>query len=52
MKPVRENYQHTPDGRQCIQTKDYGTGERTVRTVDRSTGATTGFARTHWTARK
>ncbi len=52
MTPFRTHYNHTRDGRTCEQTRDYKTGERTVRSVDRSTGATTSFARTHWTAKK
>ena len=52
MNPFRTHYHHTSDGRTCQQTRDYSTGERTVRTVDRATGATRGVTRTHWTAKK
>lgn len=52
MNPFRTHYHHTSDGRKCVQTRDYGTGERTVRTVDRKNGATTGFSRSHWTKKK
>ncbi len=52
MKPIREHFQHTSNGKQCIQTRDYPTGERTVRTVERKDGSTSGLTRTHWTAKK
>lgn len=52
MTPFRTNYHHTHDGKTCVQTRDYKTGERTVRSVDRNSGATKSVSRTHWTAKK
>ncbi|WP_370238436.1 hypothetical protein [Brevundimonas sp.] len=52
MRTIRENYHHPKGGKVCVQTRDYPTGERTVRTVDRRTGGTNSISRTHWTGKK
>jgi len=52
MRTIREHYHHPRGGKSCVQTRDYADGSRTVRSVDRRSGATTSFSRSHWTKRK